>query len=395
MTDRTDWQQVTLILSAGIIGACQIGKVAIAVPLLREDLGLSLVVLAWIAGAYAILGLVGGLAAGFVVSYFSLRKVVIGGLCLIATGNLVGILADGASLLIASRLLESLGFLAMVVACPPLLRSVVSQRHQQMVFASWSAYVPVGAVLMLLAGPTIMQGEWRSLWVFNAVLAFANAGAFLAFRPPREIAIIDASRPRLTDITAVTGSPIPMVLAAAFGLHAFQWFALSTFLPALVVDKLGFTLAAAGAISALTLTTNAISNIAAGLFLRRGVSIALIMAATFIIVAGSATLIFAPSSPAILVIIAACGCLGLSGILPSTIIASMPRFAPGSKRLAIAMGILQQASSVGQVLGPVALAFWVDWQGWSTAAYLYALIGVLGLVLTALVYRALATESVF
>lgn len=119
MESRTDWKQVGLVLTAGVIGACQIGKVAIAMPLLRDDLGLSLFILAWIAGAYAALGVVAGLPAGFIVSYFPLRKVIATGLAMIALGNVAGALAPDPTWLIASRFLEGIGFLGMVVACPP------------------------------------------------------------------------------------------------------------------------------------------------------------------------------------------------------------------------------------------------------------------------------------
>ena len=52
---RTQWLRVWAIIFAGIVAALHIGKAPIAVPLLRQDLGLSLAFASWIIGAYAIL----------------------------------------------------------------------------------------------------------------------------------------------------------------------------------------------------------------------------------------------------------------------------------------------------------------------------------------------------
>ena len=53
MVQKTRWGIVFLIICAGIIAAFQVGKAAIAVPALRDDLSISLVFASWIVGAAA------------------------------------------------------------------------------------------------------------------------------------------------------------------------------------------------------------------------------------------------------------------------------------------------------------------------------------------------------
>lgn len=58
MRRKTDWTLVVTLILAGSVGACQVGKAAIAIPLVRQDLGLSLAFAAWVVGAYGALGAV-------------------------------------------------------------------------------------------------------------------------------------------------------------------------------------------------------------------------------------------------------------------------------------------------------------------------------------------------
>jgi len=389
----TDWTQVCLIIIAGIIGACQIGKLAIAVPMLQVDLGLSLVTISWVAGAYALLGVIGGFATGYLVSFFRTRAVVITGLLAIALGSFIGAAATGAPVLIASRVLEGAGFLAMVVACPPLLRSAVTPGHQQVVFAFWSAYIPIGALAMMVAGPFIMQGDWRVLWIFNGSLATLHALVLLGVGGRSSQAIARPARLSPRAAWDALRAPIPLLLALCFALYTIQYFALATFLPTFLIERLDLSLATAGAFSAAILTANAVGNIGAGLVLRAGVSLTVILAGVFGVVGVTGFAIFSPAMPAALLAVAAIACMGFAALLPASVIASMPRFAPGATQLMLALGLVQQASSIGQLAGPALFAVWVERFGWAHIYPLFALIGLTGLVLVATLRRATAKEA--
>lgn len=97
MVSETEWKQVMLLLTAGVVGATQLAKVAIAAPLLRVDPGASLVVLGWIAGAYSIIGVVGSLMVGFVGASLPLRRLVVAGLLILAGSSALGSVATSSS----------------------------------------------------------------------------------------------------------------------------------------------------------------------------------------------------------------------------------------------------------------------------------------------------------
>jgi predicted MFS family arabinose efflux permease len=377
---RTDWKQVVLLLVAGVVGATQLAKVGIAAPLLRADPGASIVVLGWIAGAYSVVGIIGSLMVGFAGASLPLRRLVVAGLFVLAGSSVLGSIATGPSWLIVSRLVEGIGFLLVAVACPALLRQCAQPRHHAFVLAAWAAYIPLGGAIVLFAGPAVMDGDWRRLWVIGALAAAINAVSMLIIRPadwhqsPRAVAA------GLRDLAMVLTSQPALLLAAMFMLHGVQFYALLTFLPTFAVDRLGLTLGAAGTITSVALIGAVAGNMLGGALRNRAIAAGAVTGLAFLVVMVCGTLIFIPGAPIIAVLIASLLSFTLTGLLPSTVIASMPAHAGSPARVVMAMGLVQQASSTAAVFGPVLLAGWVDHFGWERVSLLYFGIGVLGTV---------------
>jgi hypothetical protein len=68
MTPVTEWRHVGLLIGAGLLAACQVGKAALSVPQLRLDLGLGLSEVSWAIGIYGALGAVAGLVGGALIA---------------------------------------------------------------------------------------------------------------------------------------------------------------------------------------------------------------------------------------------------------------------------------------------------------------------------------------
>ena len=64
----TRWAAVLAIVGAGVVAALQVGKVIIAAPLLRQDMGLDLAAVGSLTAVFSVLGMVGGIAAGGVIA---------------------------------------------------------------------------------------------------------------------------------------------------------------------------------------------------------------------------------------------------------------------------------------------------------------------------------------
>ena len=386
---RTRWGAVAALILAGVVVALQIGKAAIAVPVLQKDLSLSLVLASWVIGAYGVFGAVAGLPSGIIASLFTARRTLVAGLIASGLGSLAGAAVHDGGLLIVTRVIEGSGFLAAVLAIPRLLRAATALKDRDTVLAAWGCYMPAGSLIMMLAGPHLMSHGWQTLWIVNGVLALAYALA-VALMPLKEDIQPTAPLPTLMpNIKAALGSPGPVLLALAFGIYTFQYAAMANFLPTLLVDRLGLSISAAGTISAITVAANAVGNIFAGALLRMGAPIWAIAAFGYCFVGAAGFGVFSESLPVILIAALASASLAVTGLIPASIFAAAPRFAASSALLAIVLGLLNQSSNLGNLFGPAAMAETVQHFGWSRVPFLFLAVTASGLTVALLLRAAM------
>jgi MFS family permease len=392
MVQQTRWGAVFILIFAGVISALQIGKAAIAVPVLQRELAMTLLAASWIVGAYGVLGATAGLPTGILSSLISARTTLIAGLAVAGIGSLAGAFAESGTVLIATRMLEGCGSLAAALAAPRLLRTVTAPKHLEPVLAMFAAHLPFGSVVMMLAGPHLMTFGWQTLWLANAaiVIVYVLVITRVRFEEPPAAHAAPSMR---ANIGTVLGAPGPVLLALAFGTYTFQYLALSGLLPALLVDRRGLSIAAAGTVSAIAVAANAVGNMSAGALLRLGVPVWSIMAAAFAFVGLAAIGIFADAAPVALVTVLAAASLGLTGLIPGSIYAAAPRIASTSAVLAIALGLINQVTNLGNLAGPAAMAFTVQSLGWGGAPLLFAGVAVTGVIIALLLRGVLRRVS--
>lgn len=382
MHSRTNWPAVALVVASGIVAALQVGKVAIALPALRTELALDLGAAGWVMGVFALLGVVGGIPAGAAVNRFGDRRLLVLGLFALAIGSAWGASAEGLRMLLASRVLEGAGFLLVLVAAPAVLQRVCAPQHRDLCFAIWSTFMPAGIALALLVGPA--WTGWRGLWLANAVLAAAMALSVLAGvrrAPPATQSQPWAGLAR--DARATAASRGPLLLALAFAAYALQYFALISFLPVLLVERMAVSVAAAGALSALVSAVNILGNLAAGVLLSRGLPRWVPIAVAGAVMGLAGVGIFLPATPDGVVFLLCLVFSGVGGMLPATVLGSTMQMAPQPRLGPIALGLAIQGNNLGQLLGPVAVGAAVAAAGWPAAA---VLVGAGGLAAVAMAF---------
>jgi MFS family permease len=377
----TRWPVIFIMIGAGVVCAFQVGKAAIAVPLLRQDLGLSLSFAAWIISVYAVLGAVGGLMIGVVVTRIGARRTAIGGLLVVGLSSCAGAAATSGEWLIVSRIVEGCGFVPAVIAIPTLLRLVSVPKDQDMTMALWSCYVPVGMVIIMFAGPWLASESWRVLWFVNGALAILYAAVLFVVAPQDKPADMPARTDRLgirADVGEVLRARGPILLALSFALYTFHYHAVVGLMPTLLIDRLGLSIEAAAALVALVIAINGIGNFIVGPLLRFGLPVWLPIAVSFVATGTMSFGVFSGSAPAVVVVFCACAGLGVSGLVPGAMFAGAPYYTPRPALLAAIFGILAQASAIGQMLGPAALGTWADHFGWSSAPTMFVTVGIVG-----------------
>ncbi len=384
---RTDWFAVTAVVAAGMVAAMQVGKGLIAGPLLMADLGLDLTALGWITSVFAIVGVVGGMPAGAMVAAVGDRRMLAVGMSILLVGILFGAASPNFTLLILSRILEGFGFLLVVVAGPAILMRIVAPARSDIVFALWSCFMPAGMAIAMLSGPLFQS--WQAIWWVNGLVALVSLLTVIAVISP-SLAEPRASVAGLrADATTTLTSRGPVLLFCLFALFSLMSFTLSSFLPILLVTRMNVSLGAAGVLGALITFANVIGNLAAGTMLSRGVGRGRLVIIAATLMGATGIWIFLSQSGDTLTFALCVLFSAVGGLIPATLISTVPMLSPRPALAPMAMGLLMQGSNLGQLVGPVAVGAAIDAYGWTSGAAFIAAGAALSVFLATTLDRVL------
>src|SRR5690606_29597653 len=84
----------------------------------------------------------------------------------------------------------------------------------------------------------------------------------------------------------------------------------------------------------------------------------------------SVFVIYSSGAPVLVAILFAAIALGVGGLAPGALYAAVPHVAPAPDSVPQTIGLLQQASNLGQFAGPLTLGICVEHFGWHTAPWL-------------------------
>jgi MFS transporter, DHA1 family, inner membrane transport protein len=385
--------RVMLLIGSGVVASAQIGKAIISMPLIRDDLTVGLDLAGLIVAIFATLGATMGIGVGVVVGRLGARRSLVGGMAAIAVGNIIGGGAPDETVLLAARIVEGVGFMGVVLAIPSMLAQLVRSDMRDTVMAVWSAYMPAGIMLMLFAGPLLPTIGWRQFWFANAVAASLCAVLLAIHAPAMSKAPREPTSRFLAEVAAVVGRPRCLVLAFAFFAYSCQIFSLAFALPLLLTSAYHVSLGTAGLLSALVLAVSTIGHISSGFLLRAGVPIWANVAAAFAVFAFSAFAVYGGALTAQGTALVAALALGIGGLAPGAIYAAAPRAAPAPWAVPPTLGLVQQASNLGQFAGPVALGLWVDRLGWQAAPAIVVPLALIGFASALVLRRTLAIDQ--
>ncbi|CAN7317775.1 MFS transporter [Variovorax paradoxus] len=388
----THWLGVALVVAAGVVASLQVGKVAIAVPQLRTDFGLDLSMVGWLMATFSLLGVVGAVPVGAWIARAGDRRLLVAGLLAIAIGSTAGAWAHGIAMLLIGRVVEGLGFVLITIAGPSVLQRMVAPGGKDLAFAIWSCFMPAGIAIALFSGS--LPGSWRGLWLGNAALAGLIAVLVLAgvsrgaSGSAREALVSWRSMAR--DAAAAAKAGAPALIAASFVIYSLQFFALFSFLPVLLIERMGVGTATAGQLSAAACCVNVAGNLAAGMLLQRGIARWLLAALASAAMGIASIGIFLPVLGAVPAFVLCLVFSGAGGLLPATLIGTSPIVAPSTRLVPMSMGLLMLGSNLGQMIGPVIVGGAVDSLGWPAAAAIVALAGAMGVLLALGLRRSMA-----
>ncbi|MBS7349587.1 MAG: MFS transporter [Comamonas sp.] len=375
------------IVAAGISVALHISKLPPSVALLQQELGISLMDAGFLLSTVQFAGMLLGLAVGLSADRWGLKRSMLAGLLLMATGSVIGALANSFIWLLLCRVLEGLGFLVAVMPGPGLIRRHIPAAQLGRRMSLWSTYMPTGMTLGLIASPWLLQiASWRVLWLVLGGISLLAAVAVMLQVPPDPAPCADSPnadagwQPRLLLTLRSSG---PWLVAISFMVYAGQWIAIVGFLPT-VYQAGGVSAQLAGLLTALVSMVNIAGNVAAGQLQHAGWTPRRILQTGFTAMGVCTVLAFLqvggePLLPLWLRFIAIAAFSAIGGLIPGSLFILAVRLSPSTDTVSTTVGFMQQCSSMGQMLGPplvAAVATWVGgWQWTWVVTGSFALVG--------------------
>ncbi|MDX0365626.1 MFS transporter [Sinorhizobium meliloti] len=367
------WPRISLVVAAGVVSAFQVGKAPAALAAVQGDLALSLVAASWLISAFAILGALAGAPIGLAVDRIGARTMAALGLLLQAAGSALGALSPGFTALLATRVIEGLGFLCLVVAGPALIAGLAPIQIRDRAMALWASFMPVGLTVIMLAAPLLSIVTWRGFWLLNAsiLVSYAMLLRWGLHPPPNHPR---PSRKIHQDIGEALVSPGPWVLGGLFAAFSAIFFAVFGLLPPLLSQRLGVSNETASMLSALAIAASGVGNLVCGQLLARGFAPARLLHFSFGIMALCGIGIFshtlwAIASYALCVVFSFAG-----GLIPVVIFDSAPRQAPGPELVGVTIGFAMQGNNLGLIIGPAAASGLAGAFGWPMVSV--AIVGI-------------------
>ena len=386
------------VVWAGVVAALHVGKLAPALPVLRDLLDISLVQAGFLLSLGQLAGMTLGLLVGLSVDGLGLKRGMMTGLLLLSLASLAGGMAHSATALLAWRALEGLGFLLVVMPAPNLIRHLVNADRLSTMLGIWGTYMPLGMALALLAGPwVIAQTGWQSWWWGLGAITLLTAAGVGWQVPPDSVrahqrAVTSQRLPdefwrrRLQQTLTARG---PWLVALSFAMYSGQWLAVIGFLPTIYAQA-GLTGGATASLTTLVAAVNMIGNMASGWLLARGVRPQTLLYAGFGVMGLGAWAAFMSLSwmgsdvglPPQVRFVAVLLFSMVGGVIPGTLFYLAVRLAPSDRTVSTTVGWMQQCSSLGQFVGPPLVA-WVAGVvgGWHWSWSVTGVCSVMGLVL--------------
>jgi MFS transporter, DHA1 family, inner membrane transport protein len=360
----TQWRGIWAVFAGGLVAGAYMTKVPPALPQLRAELGLSLVESTFIVTTFNVLGMLVGMLAGMISDRFGRKRLALSGLLLMAAGGVMGAVVHGFTALLASRFIEGVGFILFAVPAPALMSAMSADaRDRAKALGLWSAYMPTGGTIALLAAPLLIAAwSWRALWLALALASLAAAFAFAKAVPQMPRAQVSSLRL----VTESFAQPGNLAMALLFACYVAQWASVMVWLPTFLSEH-GASTAAAAIATALMVLANAPGNLTGGWLLSRGVPRGRLVIGGSVIAAlceiGMLSSAVPGSARFALVLLFSFA----SGVIPSSIFAGLPVHARSPQHISTGNGMVLQFSNIGQFFGPLAIA-WIAsrFGGWET-----------------------------
>lgn len=376
----TQWSAVIAALVAGITVGAAVGKIGPAIPMLAEEFGLSLIATGWLVSMFNTIAVLVAIFFGILTDRAGSLRACLFGLACVAVGGVVAIAATGTAVLVASRVIEGLGALAVMVSAPALISAATRPRERGLALGFWSSYLPFGSGMAILVAPMLLLGPlgWRGLWGLN--VAAAAVSFVLLAAQSRHFATATGGARSLASVRASLGQPVPWLLGGAFAMYALQWMGIMVWLPTYLKETQGAGATASSLLTLAFVLINIVGNQLGGYLVHQHIPRGRIITTAFIGNAFLFVVIFLDGLPGLARYLLVLLYSASTGVIASAALSGSAKYARSMAEVGSVQGLIVQLSQCGVFLSPLAIAFAVTWGGgWGATLWVFLGAGVLGI----------------
>lgn len=370
--EKTRWGLILLIWCAGLGAAAQYGKISVVFYRLADLYPTAGHWLGFTVSMVAVLGIVFGILAGAFVAAVGFRRAIVWALWVGAAMSGLQALDLPFSLFLATRGIEGLSHLGLVVAAPTLIAQISTERHRGAAMTLWGTFFGVSFALLAWFGlPLVERFGVRSLFaahgVIMAVLALLLRGALRSVPAlPRE------QMPRLSGLPAlhltIYRSSQMSAPAAGWLFYTICFLSILTVIPPFIAPEWR-----AFVVGAMPLASIA-SSMTIGVLLLRYLRAVQVVQLGFLLSAASMVwLMLAPGDPLACIVLAFC-----MGLIQGASFAAIPQLNPTVSARAYAQGALAQAGNLGNGIGTPLMVGLLAMSGFTGLAVAVTLLFICG-----------------
>lgn len=221
---------ITLLWATGLLASAQFAKLTLTFVSMQQAYPDAPVALA--VSGVAVIGILGGSVAGFLVAKIGARRSVLIAVVLSACVSLIQGIAMPFGVFMFTRIFEGVGHLLLVVALPTMMATLAHPNDKPVVMGLWGTFFGVGYTILALVVPSIEAfGGSRMVYVAHGVLL---VGLFPVLYSRLPVVMTgDGKLPNIISLhRAVYTNPQSFAPALGHGIYTSIFIALVAFLPA-------------------------------------------------------------------------------------------------------------------------------------------------------------------
>ncbi|WP_299830479.1 MFS transporter [uncultured Roseobacter sp.] len=368
----TSWGLVLALWGAGLGAAAQYGKFSAIfdqLPGVYPDAGAAL---GFIVSIVGLLGIFFGVAAGLMVARIRYRRALLWALWIGAAISLFQAFLPPLPWMLASRALEGLSHLAVVVAAPTLIAQICAPKDRGLALTLWGTFFGVAFTILAWGGLPLVA--WKGIPALLTAHAIYMAAFALLLGARLKALTVDQPAPPLSlskilrDHIEIYRSPWISAPAIGWLFYTFCFVSILTVLPAYIAEE-----SRAFVMGAMPLVSIA-SSMTLGVALLRHVPAITVILTGFV---GSCLsmgwLWLDPGAP-----IACLALAGTMGLIQGASFAAVPQLNHSPETQAKANGAVAQMGNVGNTLGTPVMAITAGSLGYAGLPVLAGCAFVLG-----------------